>query len=133
MTKPALITTAIALYCTLASVCIPTSNAQSVKDLQQSWWLQFQQKESTGNKAATPGGTKTPTSLFAGTTGGAGSSEVVAGAVQKGYFTVPAYFGTQPKPYERPVDIVRTPAARAWGSPLLGLTSMLPIPGIGFG
>jgi hypothetical protein len=135
MARPLLVTALVVLACTLANSGFLAVKAQESKDsLQQSWWMQFKQKEST-QKATNPAGNNTSAAPFTSTstTGGAGSSEVVAGAVQKGYFTVPAYFGSQPQPYERPVDVVRTPAARGWGSPLVGLTSMLPIPGLGFG
>ena len=132
MTKQSLTATVLALLFTTASGWTAAGGAaDGSESLQQSWWLQFQQKENTHRKANPE--SNASAAPFAGTTGGAGSSEVLAGAVQKGYFTVPAYFGAQPQPYERPVDIVRTPAVAGWRSPLVGLTSIVPIPGIGLG
>ncbi len=137
MIRPARISTVTLLSCALAFNCFLASMAQGSKEsLQQSWWLQFQQKESALNRASPPAG-KSPAGASVFTAGGASSTEdspdVLAGAVQKGYFTVPAYFGTQPTPYERPVEIFRSSGIGGWGGSIGGITPFVSGIGPGWG
>lgn len=98
--------------------------------LQRNWWGQFQQKEqSQSSRANAPqsssaGTTQIPAAGTAADASLSGSAPgVLGGAVQQTYFTVPAYFGSQPKPYERPLEIFQRPtfgAATTWGGGLSG-------------
>ncbi|MBI4534029.1 MAG: caspase family protein [Candidatus Melainabacteria bacterium] len=88
----------------------------------QSWWTQFQKKESANqpqiaslNSTTTNGINDTKSST---TQSCPGSSSMEAGC-----FTVPAWFASQPKPYERPTEVFRSPNLSSLNNTTSGLNA----------
>ncbi|HEY9870618.1 MAG TPA: hypothetical protein V6D08_15740 [Candidatus Obscuribacterales bacterium] len=133
-----------ALFCAAVSGSFqPVAAADAGSEaLQRSWWVQFQQKEQApsgsvnASSSSSPGATQIPAAGTAASSNlSATAPELLGGAVQKTYFTVPAYFSSQPKPYERPGEVFQRPtfaASTAWRGGLFG-APYVPWVGTAFG
>jgi len=102
-----LLTAFITLSIFIGLACPAQADSDS-KDIQQSWWLKFQNRETS---KPSPGGSDSKSLRASDASAPDSGSE----PTQQSYFTIPGYFASQPKPFERPTEFFRSPTL--FGSP----------------